>query len=369
MSDAQEKDIAYMKEALALAARGAGATSPNPMVGCVLVNKNKVVGTGWHEGPGKAHAEVAAIADAGAAAQGAIAYVTLEPCNHTGRTGPCTEALIEADVSEVVYALADSNPVAANGATRLLTAGVKVRGGVCADEARALNRGWIHALEHNRPYVIGKTAMSLDGRIATSNGESKWITGEVSRARAHQLRKFTDAIIVGAETVIADDPALTARIGDETHHPLRVVLDSTGRTPPGAKAYERIGKGALVATTKKISRRALDAYREIGAEPLALSEAPDGRPDLEDLLAALHERGVINILVEGGGAVLGSFFDANLIDELHLFIAPKIIGGGKPAFGGHGIEQLRDAERFSFAPPEQLGADTLLRAVRRMETR
>jgi len=367
MSNAQEKDIAFMTEALALAARGAGATSPNPMVGCILVNKGKVVGTGWHEGPGKAHAEVAAILDAGENARGATAYVTLEPCNHTGRTGPCTEAIIEAGIVEVVYALADSNPVAANGATRLLTAGVKVRGGVCADEARELNRGWTHSLEHNRPYITGKTAMSLDGRIATSGGESKWITGEISRARAHQLRKFADAIIVGANTVIADDPALTARIGDETHHPLRVILDSTGRTPPGAKVYERVGKGALVVTTKKAPHRTLEAYRELGAEPLALSEGRDGRPDLEDLLGELHQRGVVNVLVEGGGGVLGSFFDADLLDELHLFIAPKLIGGGKPAFGGDGIEHLRDSERFSFSAPEQLGADTLLRAIRRME--
>lgn len=367
VSNAQEKDIAFMTEALALAARGAGMTSPNPMVGCILVKNGKVVGAGYHEGPGKAHAEVAAIEDAGQTARGATAYVTLEPCNHTGRTGPCTEALIMAGVSEVVYALADSNPVAAGGATRLLTAGVKVRGGVCADEARELNRGWTHSLKHKRPFVIGKTAMTLDGRIATSSGESKWITGEIARARAHQLRKFADAIVVGAETVIADDPALTARIGDETHHPLRVVMDSTGRTPPGAKVYERIGRGALIATTKNAPQARLAAFREIGAEPLLLPSDENGRPDLSELLAALHERGVINVLVEGGGAVLGSFFDEDLLDEIHLFIAPKLFGGGLPAFGGGGVERLRDSERFSFRAPESLGRDTLIRGGRRME--
>lgn len=369
MGDAQEKDIAFMREALALAARGAGTASPNPMVGCVLVNKGKVVGAGYHEAPGKAHAEVAALLAAGEAAQGATAYVTLEPCNHKGRTGPCTEALIDAGVTEVVYALADSNPVAAGGATRLLTAGIKVRGNVCANEARELNRGWLHSLKHKRPYVIGKTAMTLDGRIATSAGESKWITSEVSRARTHQLRKITDAIIVGAETVIADDPALTARIGDETHHPLRVVLDSTGRTSPGAKVYERIGKGALIVTTDKTPRDQLSAYREIGAEPLILTTGPDGRPDLSDMLTTLHERGVINVLVEGGGEVLGAFFDADLLEEIHLFIAPKLFGGGKPALGGHGVERLHESERYLFEPPEMLGADTFLRGVRRMETR
>lgn len=369
MSGAQEKDIAFMREALALAARAAGATSPNPMVGCVLVNNGKVVGAGWHEAAGKAHAEVVALTQAGQAARGATAYVSLEPCNHTGQTGPCTEALIDAGVAEVVYALADSNPVAAGGATRLLTAGVKVRGGICADEARELNRGWIHSLKHKRPYVIGKTAMSLDGRIATSGGESKWITGEVSRTRSHQFRKLADAIIVGAETVIADDPALTARIGDKTHYPLRVVLDSTGRTPPSAKVYERAGKGALVVATDRAPREHLNAYEKFGAEPLVLAADANGRPDLNEMLAALHERGVINVLVEGGGQVLGAFFDADLLEEIHLYIAPRLLGGGKPAFGGYGVDRLHEAERYWFDPPETLGPDTFLRGVKRMETR
>ncbi len=369
MGDARENDIAFMLEALALAARGAGTTAPNPMVGCLLVKDGKVVGSGWHEAPGKAHAEVNAIADAGERAQGATAYVTLEPCNHTGRTGPCTEALIEAGVTEVVYALSDSNPVAAGGATRLLTAGVKVRGGVCADEARELNRPWVHSLKHKRPYVIGKTAMSLDGRISTSTGESKWITGEISRARAHQLRKFANAIIVGAETVIADDPALTARIGDEIHHPLRVVLDSAGRTPPGSKVYERLGKGALIAMTSRAPQARINAYRELGVDTVICGADASGRPDLVDLLGALHERGVLSVLVEGGGEVLGAFFDADLLEEIHLFVAPKLIGGGKPAFGGHGVDRLYFSERYSFAEPQKLGSDILWRGVRRLEAR
>ncbi len=368
MSVTLEQDIEFMTEALALAACGAGQTSPNPMVGCVLVRDGKIIGKGWHEAPGKAHAEVAAITDAGEAARGATAYVTLEPCNHTGRTGPCTEALIEAGVAEVVYALSDPNPIAAFGGERLTAAGIKVRSDVCTNEAQDLNRGWMHSVTHKRPYVIGKTAMSLDGRISTSSGESKWITSEASRKRAHQLRKFSDAIIVGAETVIADDPALTARNGEETKFPLRVIMDSTGRTPPGAKAYERTGKSALIITTKNAPHRMIEAYREIGAEPILLPPGADGRPEPVDVLETLHERGIVNILVEGGGAILGAFFDADLIDELHLFIAPKLIGGGKPAFGGHGIDQLQDSERFVFADAEQLGADRFLRAMRRRET-
>ncbi len=364
MGIAPENDIGFMTEALALAARAAGQTSPNPMVGCVLVRDGKVVGRGWHEAPGQAHAEVVALEDAGDGARGSTAYVTLEPCSHTGRTGPCTQALINAGVTDVVYALADPNPIAANGEEQLKAAGINIRSGVCEDAARDLNRGWLHSIKHRRPYVIGKSAMSLDGRISTSTGESKWITGEASRHRAHQLRKFSDAIIVGAETVIADDPALTARNGDDVRHPLRVVLDSTGRTPAGAKVYERTGHGALVMTTKNAPFRALEAYREIGAEPVILPSGSDGRPDPVDVLEALHERGIVNVLVEGGGAVLGAFFDRDLIDELHLFIAPKLIGGGKPAFGGHGIEDLSDADRFAFEDAERLGVDTFLRATR-----
>ncbi|MHA7871516.1 MAG: RibD family protein, partial [Hyphococcus sp.] len=169
--------------------------------------------------------------------------------------------------------------------------------------------------------------------------------------------------------VIDDDPALTARIGDETHHPLRVVLDSTGRTPPGAKVYDRAGKGAMIATTRNAPQARLAAFREIGAEPLVLPGDGNGRPDLSDLMSALLERGVINVLVEGGGEVLGAFFDADLLDEVHLYIAPKIFGGGKPALGGRGVERLYEAERFTFDPPETLGADILLRGVRRMELR
>lgn len=369
MGDARKDHIAFMRMALALAARGAGAAAPNPMVGCVLVKDGDIVGSGWHEAPGKDHAEVAAIKDAGDAAKGSTAYVTLEPCNHTGRTGPCTEALIEAGVIEVVYALADSNPVAAHGATRLLTAGVKVVGSVCADEARELNRDWIHALNHKRPYVIGKSAMTIDGRIATGAGESKWITSENSRAKAHQLRRFANAIVVGAETLIADDPALTARTGNsgEAHQPLRVVLDSTGRTPLGAKAYERTGKGAVIATTEAAPQSRLAAYQEMGVETVALPAGPQGRPDLHELLSALFARGVINVLIEGGGEVLGAFFDADLLDEVQLFMAPKLIGGGRPAFAGDGVKRLNDAERFAFAPPEQLGPDILWRGVRRRE--
>ncbi len=349
-----------MQRACDLARHAAGRVAPNPMVGCVIMRPpGHIVGHGWHEGPGSDHAEIMALREAGDEAAGATVFVTLEPCNHTGRTGPCAEALIEAGVGEVVYALADPNPIAAGGAERLRAAGISVRSGLCEEEARDLNRAWLHALKRKRPYVVGKTAMSLDGRIATTTGESRWITAPESRNAGHALRREADAIIVGANTVIADDPALTTRLDGDTRYPLRVVLDSTARTSPGAKVYERHGlrSNALLVATDRATQSRLAAFREMGVE--LLTQPPDhtGRPDLDGLLTALFERDIHSAMIEGGGELLGTFFDADLIDELHLFIAPKIIGGGKPAFGGHGVATLDDASRFDFRRVDMGGPD------------
>ncbi len=347
-----------MQRAIHLARRAAGATSPNPMVGCVIMQTpGTIVGHGWHEGPGRDHAEVMALKEAGEAARGATAFVTLEPCNHTGRTGPCAEALIDAGVAEVVYAVADPNEIAAGGAKRLQEAGVRVRSGLCAAEGRDLIRAWLHAIKAKEPFVIGKTAMSLDGRIATSTGESQWITSPESRRAGHWIRAEADAIIVGAGTIITDDPALTARLDDDVRRPLRVVLDSTARTPPGAKVFERGGAGAVLATTNAAPFERLCAFERMGVEPLILPADEAGRPDLASLLGALHARDVYSAMVEGGGALLGAFFDADLLDELHLFVAPKLIGGGKPAFGGDGVGALIDAARFEFRQRDHDGPD------------
>ncbi len=365
-SDARraDDDERYMRRAIELARRGAGFTSPNPQVGCVIVRDGAIVGEGWHKGAGLPHAEPEALAQAGAKARGAIAYVSLEPCAHHGRTPPCTEALAQAGVAEVVYAVPDPDPRAAGGAKRLELVGVKVKGGVCAEDARELIRAWLHAQGARRPYVVAKAAMSLDGRIATGAGESRWITGEESRLKGHELRKAADAIIVGAGTVIADDPALTARHGD-TRYPLRVVLDSTARTSPGAAAFDRSGKGAMLATTAAAPQARRAKFAEHGVETLILPADRSGRPRLEDLLAALHEKGVVTALVEGGGEVLSSFYDADLIDELWLFLAPLVIGGGKSGFAGAGAESLADARRFAFDPPEIIGPDIFLRGRRK----
>lgn len=353
----------YMKRALMLAARGEGRTAPNPLVGCVLVKDDKIVGEGWHEGPGLDHAEIAALKSAGDKARGATCYVTLEPCNHTGRTGPCVEALIEAGVAEVSYALADPNPVAMGGAARLGEAGIKVTQGVFEKEARSLNRFWLHSLDAKRPFVVAKFATSLDGKIATASGDSKWITGESARDRAHDLRREVDAIIVGADTVIADDPALTARIGlQETRCPLRIVLDSTARTFPGAKVYDRAGKGAMLVTTKAAPESRLAAFREHGVEILTLDTGRNTRPDLEVLLKDLGARGLMGVMIEGGGAVLGSFFDEGLVDEVWAFIAPVIIGGaGQSPVAGVGISSIADAFRLEDIDTQTLCHDILVR--------
>lgn len=359
-----------MLRAIELARRAEGRTAPNPIVGCVIVRDGAIIAEGWHEGPGKAHAEAAALAalpEGGAT--GASVYVSLEPCNHFGRTPPCAEALIRAGVREVVFAASDPNPIAAGGGARLSASGVFVRGGVCRDEGEALIRPWLHSVRHARPYVIAKAAMTLDGRIATNDGDSRWITGEWSRAAGHQLRRAADAIIVGANTVIADDPALSARIDRLITFPLRVVLDSTGRTPPGAKVYDRAGRGALLCATKAAGAARLAAYREHGVDVEILAADADGRPSPADILDALRVRGIVSVLIEGGGETLGAFLDADLIDEVALFIAPRLLGGGRPAFAGAGPQRLADAPSFDFEAPAALGDDMLIRGRRRREPR
>ena len=353
----------HMKRAIALAARAEGRTAPNPLVGCVIVKDDKIVGEGWHEGPGLDHAEIMALKSAGDAALGATAYVTLEPCNHHGRTGPCTEALIGAGFAKVIYAVPDPTPLAAGGAANLKKAGIEVMRSEFEKEAREQNRFWLHKVDTGRPYVTAKFASSLDGKIASRSGDSKWITGENARARAHDLRRQVDAIIVGADTVVADDPALTARRDKgETQFPLRIVLDSTARTSPGAKVYDRAGNGALLVTTNAAPERRLAAFREHGVEIMVLDSDAEGRPDLDALMENLSARDINGVMVEGGGSVLGSFFDAGLVDEVWAFIAPAIIGGpGKSPVAGDGVALIADALRLENTEMQMLCPDILMR--------
>lgn len=358
----------FMQRAIDLARRAEGQTTPNPMVGCVLVRDGRIVGEGFHARPGGAHAEVAALRDAGDAAQGATAYVTLEPCNHTGRTGPCAGALIAAGVAEVFYAVADPNPLAAGGAEALRTAGIRAESGLCAAEGEALIRPWLHRQRTGRPFFTAKYAASLDGRIATGSGDSKWISSEAARMRGHDLRQAADAIIVGVDTVLADDPALTARAelrpGQQAEHPLRIILDSSGRTPPEAKVLRSTTPGrTLIITTPSLSALRRRAYEARGAEILTLPAA-HGRVDLAALPAALAERGLVHVMIEGGAKVLGGFFDTGLVDEVWAFIAPVILGGSGPApVAGHGVETVATAWRMSSVETETHDGTVLFRAL------
>ncbi|MBB5518653.1 bifunctional diaminohydroxyphosphoribosylaminopyrimidine deaminase/5-amino-6-(5-phosphoribosylamino)uracil reductase RibD [Amphiplicatus metriothermophilus] len=358
-------DRRFMLRALELARKGEGRVSPNPPVGCVVAKDGAIVGEGWHDGPGTDHAEAMALKAAGAKARGATVYVTLEPCNHHGRTPPCVDAILKSGADAVVYAVADPNPLAAGGAARLKAEGVDVRAGVCETQARALLRFWLHSLKSPRPYVIAKFATSLDGKIATPGGESKWITGPLARERAHGLRRSVDAVLVGADTVIADDPALTVRLPEVAPvQPLRVVVDSKGRTPPGALVYDRGGRGAVLATTAAAPKARRAAYEELGVDVLVLPADGKGRVDIDELLRTLRKRGLCSVLVEGGGAVLGSFFDGGLIDEVCAFVAPVIIGGaGRTPVAGAGAARLADATRLAEVETERLGPDLMIRGL------
>ena len=355
-----------MRRALALAEEGLGRTSPNPSVGCVIVRDGVVVGEGRTAPPGGPHAEVVALRQAGARARGATAYATLEPCNHTGRTGPCAEALIEAGIGEVVYALADPNVLAAGGADRLREAGVSVRGGVLADESRALLRPWLHSLSGSPlPWTVAKFACSLDGCTATRTGDSKWITGGKARARGHDLRQACDALLVGVGTVLADDPGLDPRPEGRDPAPgLKVVLDTALRTPPEAKLLTTPGP-ALIACGEGPNAERRDALEAAGAEVVSFpgTEGRTRSVDVGAVLLHLRERGCLSVMIEGGASVLGSAFGTGLVDEVWAFVAPVVIGGGQPAVAGEGPALIADAYRLHGVRTEALGPDILIRGL------
>lgn len=349
---ADDTNLMWMRRALELAERGRGFVEPNPLVGAVVVRDGKLVGEGWHERFGQAHAEVNALAAAGEQARGATLYVTLEPCCHHGKTPPCTDAILKSGVQRVVAAMPDPfTQVSGQGIAQLRAAGIAVEGSVCEVEARRLNAPYLKLLATSLPYVHAKWAMSLDGKICTRTGDSKWISGEESRHKAHELRGHMDAIIVGIGTVLADDPLLTARPpGPRT--PARIVLDTHGRLSPTSRLVQTVAEAPLiVATIAPLAGLAVQ-----GAEILTLP--PDNnRPSIQALLAELGRRRMTNILVEGGAEVLGSFLDS--IDEVHVFIAPRLIGGAaaKSPIAGQGAERLCDSLRLKNWESEKLGAD------------
>lgn len=330
------EDVVFMRRALDLATRARGRTRPNPMVGCVVVRDGAVVGEGFHSRAGEPHAEIMALQAAGAAARGATAYVTLEPCDHVGRTGPCSRALVQAGIARVVAAMPDPNPLAAGGHATLREAGVRVDLGVCLDEALALNDVFVVNVTQQRPHVTLKAAVSLDGRIAASDGSSRWITGDAARARVHALRGQVDAVLVGSGTVLADDPQLTCRIpGWDGPQPLRVVLDRRGRVGPAHRV------------------------RDSAARTLILDE-----PDVGAAVKRLWERGVRSVLVEGGADILAAFLRDGPWDRLLLHVAPVVLGHrGHPLLRDDAITSLAHAPRFRIAQVEQVGDDALLTVV------
>ncbi|MDI6632192.1 MAG: bifunctional diaminohydroxyphosphoribosylaminopyrimidine deaminase/5-amino-6-(5-phosphoribosylamino)uracil reductase RibD [Bacillota bacterium] len=352
-------DESFIRRTLELAARARGLTSPNPLVGAVVVRDGRVVGEGYHRRAGLPHAEIEALQAAGEAARGATLYVNLEPCCHTGRTGPCTEAIIAAGVKRVVAAMVDPNPlVAGKGIARLREAGIDVAVGVMEDEARRLNEAFIKYVTARRPFVILKTAMSLDGKIATVTGESRWITGEAAREYVHQLRNTCDAVLVGIGTVLKDDPSLTTRLPEGGRDPVRVILDSSARLPLAARVLNQDSEApTLVATTEVAPAERLAALRQAGAEVLVCGRGPQVNLDL--LLAELAAREIVSVLVEGGSTVNASFLLQGLVDKVVWFIAPRIIGGREALgpVGGSGIRHLARAIRLTETVVKQLGAD------------
>jgi diaminohydroxyphosphoribosylaminopyrimidine deaminase/5-amino-6-(5-phosphoribosylamino)uracil reductase len=368
----------YMERALSLARLALGSTSPNPAVGAVITKDGVIIGEGYTQPPGAAHAEIVAMKQAGEESRGATMYVTLEPCCHFGRTPPCTQAIIKGGIAEVHIATLDPNPlVSSRGKASLDDAGIKTELGEREEEARELNEAYIKFITTGLPFVTVKFAMSLDGKIATRTGDSKWISGEESREYVHQLRRVADAIMVGVNTILDDDPRLTARHGLEQageregilveggvqKKPIRVVVDSKARTPSTAQVFKQPGR-TIVAVTTAAPPSNIKELAKAGAEVLELPSR-EGLVDVEALLAELGKREMTSVLVEGGGTLLGSFFELHekyLVDKVITFIAPVIIGGrdAKLAVGGKGAERITDALRLSRVKVERFGDDMMI---------
>ena len=347
MDAPSDLDIAWMRRAIELSRLGYPA--PNPHVGCVIASGQKLLGEGFHEFAGGPHAEVVALAQAGDKARGATAYVTLEPCNHIGRTGPCSEALLNAGIARVVVAVPEPSQRASGGLNRLGSAGVATSTGLLEAEAASANELWLTAVKRRRPYVVGKAGISLDGRIALEDGQSQWITGIESRTKAHELRAECGAVLVGRKTVEQDDPELTVRFIETLNQPTRIVLDGSGKLPADAKAFN--DRAPFIRVVNK-------AEREHDLE----LQADSGGFDLPDLLERLYEQGITSLLVEGGAETLGSFLTLNLIDRLELFMAPKILGNGPTWTTFRGVAALADAREWAFSDPKRLGHDLWITA-------
>jgi len=353
----------YMSLALKLARRGLGRTSPNPAVGAVIVKNGTVVGKGYHRAAGFPHAEVEAIRSAGSDARGSELFVTLEPCNHHGRTPPCTKAILEAGIKKVYYGTDDPNPGVTGGGARLLQeAGIVVIGHVLENRCRRINEVYLTNITQKRPFVYLKLAMSLDGRIATKTGESQWITSEVSRRKVHRLRDRVSAIMVGVGTVLSDNPSLTTRLPDRKgRDPVRIIADSRLRTPPEATVIDsQSTAGCIIASTKNPTVRRRRLLEKHGAKVLTTKGIH--KVDLQDLLSRLYAIGITSVLIEGGAGLAWGAIEAGIVDRCLFFYAPIIIGGLNAPSGieGLGISKLEEAPRLVDVKAFRIGPDILL---------
>ncbi|MFI0774158.1 bifunctional diaminohydroxyphosphoribosylaminopyrimidine deaminase/5-amino-6-(5-phosphoribosylamino)uracil reductase RibD [Streptomyces sp. NPDC021212] len=350
-----------MRRAITLAARGLGHTSPNPVVGCVILDaEGEPAGEGWHQRAGGPHAEVHALRAAGERARGGTALVTLEPCNHTGRTGPCAQALIDAGIARVRYAVGDPTAQARGGAATLAAAGLAVAAGPLTDEAEAVNEAWLTAMRRGRPFVLWKYAATLDGRSAAADGTSRWITSSAARVDVHRLRAEADAVLVGSGTLRADDPHLAVRGRDGVTQPLRVAVDTDATAlKPDARILDDAAP-TLVAVAEDADTGRLPA----GAETVRLPRAEAGRGlDIAALLAALHDRGVRSVLLEGGPTLAGAFLAAGTVDKVVGYLAPVLLGAGPAVLADAGITTIAQALRLNTADVTRLGPDLRITAV------
>lgn len=355
-------DEKYMRFAMQLAGNAIGRTSPNPLVGAVIVKDNRVVGCGWHRKAGTPHAEVHALNQAGELAQGADVYVTLEPCAHYGKTPPCAKALVEAKVKNVYGGLLDVNPkVAGKGFKILEDAGIHVEYGFLQDELRKQNEVFFKWIEHKKPFVVLKAAMTLDGKIATATGQSKWITNETSRAYGYKLRDIYDGIMVGINTVIEDNPMLTARV-DGGKNPIRIVVDSSLKIDINANVVQDKSAKTIIATTDKADKDKILKLQAQDVDVIVVDKDENDKVDIEKLLDILGQQNICSILVEGGATLSGSFVAKKLVDKVYFFIAPKIIGGkeAKTPVAGTGILNLQEALTLKDIQIEKLEEDIFI---------
>ncbi len=353
-----------MQRAITLAKKGIGSVNPNPLVGAVIVKNNRIIGEGYHECFGEAHAEINAFQSATESVEGAAMYVTLEPCSHYGKTPPCAEAIIKHKIAKVFVGMIDPNPLVAKKGIELLQKnGIKVEYGFCEEELQQLNRVFLKYIQQKTPYVVLKTAMTLDGKIATKTGDSRWVTNEKSRAKVHEIRNELMAIMVGVDTVIADNPMLTCRLPkEEKRNPIRIVVDSTARIPLDSKILNTPNQAkTIVAVTKSADKDKIAAIENLGNEVI-IAETKRRKVDLENLMLKLGEKGIDSILLEGGATLNNSALRDGIVDEVMAFVAPKIVCGAtaKTPVGGCGIKKMNDAITLHSIKIEQIDDDILI---------